>query len=717
MITSAALALFFAAQQGQLQTMVGGEMVNVSLPTAGYVFPGRTHEDHRENALGRVTGPAWTWSDFSGKLATTPAGKTTRILVILQMRAEMVTMGTNGRKFPNQATLEREDVADLRDGLALAGQIIRVQSGGAVTPVFDIHLDSSVAPLDASAELYPWRMNRMRFDPEDAPAVEGYDMAWVVWPRSQGPDRLQNIDLGPRTATLGYWTGDLPMSPRVLAADFARAWSACNTKIEAAERMRSGLEVPSGEHRHDTAAKVESFVWNGQAEGSFGDKLGEISEASGRRNGRLCLMSRSVGAPVGPMAMTLRAKATGNAEYFVAYSGPGNMFEIVGWMGPEARMPKSDLGIGILTSAEGTVAMTLPPSKFPVSEIILIPGSEGVMGSLREPATLTVSDGVVTVLNTYTGFPVSASDVLTALNSTDLSLQWEALERAKGEPETADVRAKVLELFRSSNRTLARAAMECLATWGSVESVAALRAGLDKGPFEHTQGNAATGLRLLIEAKKLDPLVDLTMIDDAAALIANRDWRTRKAAAQLLALVPKENANIAMLLMLGDPEPEVRLTAIAGANLNIELVNQRLLYYAVNDPYEAVRTAAYTRLLSSPKNEIRKEAETFMADDSPFVVQGVLMGTGPVTPALMRQAIVNPLPDTQAAALEGCFKRKIKVEPDWVKHLASTNHLPTQMAMAKLVSGGLLNLPQSALQHLMSSPSQGVKDTLAGSHR
>lgn len=710
MITAAKLAFLLSAQQAPLQTMVGGELVNVSLPTTGYVFPGRSHDDHRETALGVKTGPNWQWPELANKLKSLPAGKPYRILVVVQMRAEASGIGSAGRPFPTQATLDRQEVADIRDGLALAGQIIRVQSAGALQPVFDIHLDSSIVPTGIGSLATMARMNRNRFDPEDSAAVEGYEQAWTIRPNSLTPDRLSTEDYSPRLASLGFWNGHLPLNPSGLAGDFARAYARCQAKIEADGRVRSGLDEVATPHAHPTEIPATDFAWSGLASGSFGSTTGEITEAVGRRNGRLTLMSREVSAPMVPSSFTLKATATGNASYFIVYGGPDMTYEIVGWLGPEGKQPRGNLGLGVLRAdGPSDIAFTLPPSKFPVSEISLVPASEFGFAELRAPASLQIGQLSVEGLTVYTGFPVSTFDPLTALSGTDLSVVWAALEAAGDAAETPELRAKVIEWFRSANPALSRSAAAALRAWGSVDSIAALRAGLDKGPFEHTQGHAAMMLYLQILAKKLDPLADSSLIDDAAALIANRDWRTRKAAAKLLGQIPKDNANIAMLLMLGDPEPEVRLEALQGANLNIELVNQRLMYYAVNDPYEHVRSLAYARLLGSPRTDFRKEAEGFLADESPVVIANVLLSNNAFSPSVLRQAVVNPNPDIQAAALNGCRARSQKFEADSVKHLAKTDNLVVQMALAGLVAEKLIELPADALAHLKASSSPGVR--------
>lgn len=682
---------------------VGGEAATVLFPASGQIFPGAV-EAKGVMIRGQYSGPKWDWRELSQLLAKRSPGEAKRILVTIQLRQEALIPGATGAPFPTVASIEREDLTEIRNGLVLAAALIQAEHH--VTPTFDIQLDNGMAGPD---ELYPsLRANAFPFDPEDSEKIEGYSMAWTVFPSAPSGDRLFQADFGSRYAFLGYWNGKLPQAGSNLSADFARAYRFCQHKLDGETRMLAGQEEMAEEVLRGSAQFDEPFAYVGSPEGTFGSQSGRIDEPVGRRNGRFVLFRAPQPRSVAASELHLKCKGLGNAAYYVRYEAPGVVESIAGWIGPEKDMKPLAIPTAVIPSDSDTLVLKLPATSVPVQEITLVPADAAGFSLLREPASLEIVSASLTDGPAFLP-PADRTSVEAGLAAPELEWNLRALGQAATMPETAPLRTNVAKFLRSANRTLSRAAAQCLRAWGSPDAVAALRSVLDKGPFEHGQELAANALTDLLESKRITG--EDAMIDEASALLANREWRSRYAAARLLGAMTQERANIALMLMLGDPEPIVRLEAVNKANLNLSLINQRILYAAVNDPYEVVRIAAVRKALSSPLPEVRKDAEGFLADDSPRVVE-VVVRSGGLSQSLLERALLSPHPRVVGAALQQLALAKKPVAADAVRHLFTSENAMIQFGLAHLHASHAVKLPADVIERILAGPSPGAKRLL-----
>lgn len=174
---------------------------------------------------------------------------------------------------------------------------------------------------------------------------------------------------------------------------------------------------------------------------------------------------------------------------------------------------------------------------------------------------------------------------------------------------------KLAELARSVDRSVSWMALELLRQSNPAASEAALKYALEVGPFEHNREIAAQ-----ILAKEPNDKLARSL----GTLVLASHWPTRVAASHALGKTPSSEANVALLLLLTDPEPAVRLAAANNIRLEGELPHRRLLYAAVNDPSELVRIAAYQKLLDSTMGDYFTQAQKGVRDESARVRAGVL---------------------------------------------------------------------------------------------
>lgn len=227
------------------------------------------------------------------------------------------------------------------------------------------------------------------------------------------------------------------------------------------------------------------------------------------------------------------------------------------------------------------------------------------------------------------------ADPVAALNSDQASVRISALYQLATRAAIPDESTfkRLQELSKNSEPLVSMLAIKAMGRMPSATIAAALQYALEVGPFEHCRLAAAE-------------VLGETATDQSAPLLATmltaREWRSRLAGVAGLAKHPNRETTIILLAMLPDPEPEVRRTICEGVDLKMDLANRRLLFVAVNDPVEAVRIAAYRRLLTEGLDEFKAEAMKGVREESPYVRSEILktMGAKPV-PAFRRYVLLG----------------------------------------------------------------------------
>lgn len=230
---------------------------------------------------------------------------------------------------------------------------------------------------------------------------------------------------------------------------------------------------------------------------------------------------------------------------------------------------------------------------------------------------------------------------------------------------------------------------------------------LKKGPFETNRRFAAEHLKAPMDRGALNMV---------SVLLVNRGWRTRLAAARILAADGSRESQVALAGTLdfrSEPHPAVRMVIAEAADTAFELSARRLLYAAVNDPSQWVRSRSLVRLLECPNAEIRAEAIRGVTDDSPSVrvslLQAMAAKPSPDYRSSLRQAVTDRHAKVRAAALYafasqpeatslGEIENTLKDEDQWV-----------QLALVHLGKSGKFKLPAAVSESLKQSPHEEVR--------
>lgn len=285
-----------------------------------------------------------------------------------------------------------------------------------------------------------------------------------------------------------------------------------------------------------------------------------------------------------------------------------------------------------------------------------------------------------------------------ALRDPNESVRLNAAGRAINVKDPGRLVTPLIDQSRSGTAAIALLATQALAAQDTPEAWAALEATLERGPFDFNRAYAARAVW-----GQARPGLALAL----GGLMTSTSWRTRVEAARTLGTMPGREASIILVSLVQESDPCVRLAVVQGVSLELDLVNRRLLYVAVNDPLESVRAAAWVRLLQSPLAEYRREALASVRDESPAVrlaalAQMAKMASGDHRDAL-RQAVVDPDPRVKAAALQAYAVLPDPIEPAEIENTFVEDDPRIQRALLELVARKALKLPEAALQRLRAS--------------
>jgi HEAT repeat protein len=187
--------------------------------------------------------------------------------------------------------------------------------------------------------------------------------------------------------------------------------------------------------------------------------------------------------------------------------------------------------------------------------------------------------------------------VAMALDGTEVE-RLNALDALARWPDPVAAPALV-DASRSASPATAYLALRALAAAGTDEAWTRIREATLHGPFDHARRFGAQVLGAFRRPRSAATL---------STLLTAQAWTSRLAAAVALThLADPEAPNVA-LVYLRDPEPVVRLATVRGIRLEDDLIGRRILFSAVNDTSEAVRLAAWLRLMESGRPEWRGEA-------------------------------------------------------------------------------------------------------------
>jgi HEAT repeat protein len=240
--------------------------------------------------------------------------------------------------------------------------------------------------------------------------------------------------------------------------------------------------------------------------------------------------------------------------------------------------------------------------------------------------------------------------------------------------------------------------MAALRFQGTEEANLAIRTMIRRGAFDINRR-----LALMFEPNRSDP----ALFQDTAFLFGNRNWRGRLEGVRLLSQLKHESRDIALITTLQDNDPCVRVEVVRLSDPANNLHSRRLIFGAVNDPSEWVRTMSALRLIFGPEGEARSEALKLVRDESVTVrlwlLEGMIAQPAEHTRPAAQLAVIDRNASVRAKALDlfAVLPEPTKVE-EFQNVLSDPDPL-VQYALLKLAKTKEIALPQSVLDRLAQS--------------
>jgi HEAT repeat protein len=294
----------------------------------------------------------------------------------------------------------------------------------------------------------------------------------------------------------------------------------------------------------------------------------------------------------------------------------------------------------------------------------------------------------------------------TLLNESEELVRLNAVWPMQEQPDP-EAQARLVELSANINLRVAQAAANALGALRTDAAWEALRRAAESGPFEYNRQYAVLNLALADELRLIGPI---------SSTVNGRSWMTRLAGARALNQMTQQMARIILLstFYLEDINPGVRYFVVSNAAEPREMVMQRLMFPAVNDPSDAVRAAAAVRLLGAEQKAPAAEGFRAVRDDGLIVrlavVEALAGIPGEQARNALRLAVTDLTPEVRAAALLALSKHAGEVQMAEVQNVLADTDPRVLRALAKLAGAKALTLPSQTLDNMRASRDQEVRE-------
>lgn len=658
-----------------------------------------------------------------------------RIKVVLATRVHLLQRDATGHVTSRRGVLEKVDIEKIRNAAETAKQQIHEVSGGKTSLIIDILQDEDPAviwydgqqtwrdglnptPISESGRegkilglkfaqevAEPW-FNRDVFDAE-AQAVYGpYDGAFLIHPGLFNEGGIHQLN-GTTTEVVPWYHFTQHDSQRAMAEKFSRM-AAQIAQLPAPPSLGAEEGIAYGQYKveeikdptNDNHQRVTA--WGVLPRGAV------VVSGSQKPTGFAVMKFRTkTSAPWSLVGVDENDQITGVVSF-------GEKLPVALESNPEWRAHQYNVLFG-----EDWKTISVPVSELgnPAKVLLALHPDCGLVefatgGQPIADFTLlrfqeAAEPGSVAKLEP-TPPAAAAGDLASRLTSPSFENRLSALWELK-DVKAPELVPQLIPFVTGANSLEANAAMVALANQDTPEGWVAIKTALFKGPFEANRRYAAEVLKGRMTESEISGIIPV---------LALQGWRARLAVLEILTTVPSKESSIVLATMLDDPYPQIRLYVVDHAPIEEPLLQRRLLYNAVNDASEMVRSRALARLIDVENESIRSEALKGIRDESVHVRLGLLqkMTATPQAwyrPAL-RQAVVDQSPKVRAAALDAFGAQAEPVDPNEIKNTFADNAHEVQLSLARLAAAGKVALPADTVRKLKASEHEDVREAAKG---
>lgn len=265
--------------------------------------------------------------------------------------------------------------------------------------------------------------------------------------------------------------------------------------------------------------------------------------------------------------------------------------------------------------------------------------------------------------------------------------------------KTPTATTALIQASHSIDPRVAQTTIAALAFQDNDEAWQAIRNALVNGPFDADREAAAKALGSRREPSSAGPL---------STAIDTRNRAVKIAAIQAISRLPGDKAPLIALAFLNQDDPQVRLAATRFVAAQQPEVLRQLLYSAVNDTSDRVRTESYLKLLGASNEEFKSEAYKGVRDDGLLVRLALVRSFAAHPNEEQRQALRLAVTDSsayvRAAAIAAFTSLPKGVEPEEIENTFSDNNPLVQLALLDAAAKGTVKLPAQTVTMMKVSP-------------
>lgn len=299
---------------------------------------------------------------------------------------------------------------------------------------------------------------------------------------------------------------------------------------------------------------------------------------------------------------------------------------------------------------------------------------------------------------------VAATDATTLiplLNDPNENVVLNAV-RTLARLESPEGETRLGDLSLSSDVVTAEYALRALAKMNKPSSWLLVRKALDGSPYDRSRGVAAELLGSTKNPIYAGPIM----------LLSALGWRSRLAATEALGNLEGDIAPTVHMAMLIDPDPWVRVRTAEVADTKSSLVRQRLRFYAVNDPSDAVRAACCVRMIQSGDAELAQDGYKGLRDDSKgtrlAIVEALDGHPNADHVRWLLLAAGDSVVEVRIAALKALQDDVYRIEPADLARLLTERNGRVQEHVLDLIAKKGANLGREQLAPFLASPNPAV---------
>lgn len=263
----------------------------------------------------------------------------------------------------------------------------------------------------------------------------------------------------------------------------------------------------------------------------------------------------------------------------------------------------------------------------------------------------------------------------------------------------AQAEGELIRMIPSINPRIGQAACQALAFQGGTAGKTALLNTVTNGVNELVRVAAADALAQSGDKALTGPL---------STMLTCKSRFGRIAGVRALSQLPGKEPNIVMLAFLQDVDPMVRREVMERASPGEQLVRQRMQYYIVNDPSEAVRSMAAIKLRTVESAESGSASDA-QDDVSGWVRLAFAKQVQGLTWEQVHVGMADPWPSVRAASLVSAAQMP-GFSLEHVKILLNDADILVSRELARVAERHKIQLPAEVIERLKGSVDHVTSD-------